>query len=189
VNADDYYGKSAFQVMAQYLSAPKASGPLPEYCVVGYPVLQTLSEHGSVTRAICELDGEGYLTALTERAGMERSGATGKYLDETGATRMLTGGEVVSMNMMGFPPAVFAQLEREFLAFLESQQRNPSNIECVLPVVMGKLIKNKAARMRVLPTTDAWFGVTHADDKTGVTKLIAEMVARGEYPSPIWPKR
>jgi len=91
--------------------------------------------------------------------------------------------------MIGFPPAVFAQLEREFLAFLESQQRNPSNIECVLPVVMGKLIKNKAARMRVLPTTDAWFGVTHADDKTGVTKLIAEMVARGEYPSPIWPKR
>jgi hypothetical protein len=189
VNADDYYGKSAFRVMAAHLSAPGVPGPRPEYSVVGYPVLQTLSEHGGVTRALCELDGEGYLTALTERAGMERSGATGRYLDESGATRVLKGDEVVSMNMMGFSPAVFAQLERELLAFLESQRRSPSNAECVLPVVMGKLIKNGAARMRVLPITDAWFGVTHAEDKAGVTRRIAEMVARGDYPSPIWIKR
>ena len=186
VNADDYYGKNAFRIIARKLTRAATSGPLPEYCVVGYPVLQTLSEHGSVTRAICELDGEGFLSALTERTGMERSGNTGKFLDENAGVRVLKGDEVVSMNMMGFTPAVFAQLERHLRTFLEAQKRTPDNSECVLPVVVGRLIEEKAARVRVLPTTDAWFGVTHAKDKLGATKLIAEMVERGEYPSPIW---
>jgi hypothetical protein len=188
VNADDYYGKSAFLAVVQYLAKTAASGPVPEYCVAGYPVLQTLSPHGPVTRAICELDKDGYLTALTERTGMERWDATGRFVDETGTVHVLKGDEVVSMNMMGFSPAVFAQLERHFVTFLEAQRRNPDDAECVLPVVVGKLVKEKAARMRALPTFDAWFGVTHVKDKPEAIKTLGDMVARGDYPSPIWGK-
>jgi hypothetical protein len=186
VNADDYYGKSAFAAVIEFLARPAVSGRLPEYCLVGYPVLQTLSEHGPVTRAICEVDGEGYLTALTERRGVERWESTGRFVEESGAVRVLKGDEVVSMNMMGFVPAVFAQLERHLATFLETQKRAANNAECVLPVVIGELLKEKAARMRVLPTSDTWFGVTHAEDKPGAIKMIRDMVARGDYPSPIW---
>jgi hypothetical protein len=186
VNADDYYGKRAFAVVAEHLLRPASQGTLPEYCIVGYPVLQTLSEHGSVTRAICQLDAQGFLTGLTERRGMERWGDTGRYLDETGTLRVLAGSEVVSMNMMGFTPSIFPQLERHLAAFFAGQARAPDNSECLLPTVVGELVRAKAARMRVLPTTDAWFGVTHAQDKPAATRLIRAMVERGDYPSPIW---
>jgi hypothetical protein len=186
VNADDFYGQHAFRVMAQSLRQSSISGSLPEYYVVGYPVLSTLSDHGGVSRAICELDDEGFLLSLTERCGLVRAGTTGKYVDQAGAERILRGDEVVSMNMMGFTPTVFGQLERQLAVFLEQAHPREGEPELVLPEVIGKLIAQKAARMRVLPTPDAWFGVTYAQDKPAVTHLLAEMVKRGDYPSPIW---
>lgn len=185
VNADDYYGKNAFRSVFQFLTRP-AAGPTPEYCIVGYPVLQTLSEHGGVTRAICELDAEGYLKALTERSGLERWGETGRYPDETGNMCVLRGDEVVSMNMMGFMPAVFGQLERHLTAFLERQRTTADTSECIIPTTLGALLVEKAARVRVLPTTDQWFGVTHQKDKPGACSTLRAMVERGEYPSPVW---
>jgi hypothetical protein len=187
VNADDYYGKHAFRVMAQNLRKPPIAGSLPEYYVVGYPVRGTLSDHGGVARAICEIDDQGFLVSLTERCGLKRAGGTCKYVDETGTERMLRGDEVVSMNMMGFTPTVFEQFERHLATFLEA--RGPTRDgepEFMLPEVVGQLIAEKTARMRVLPTPDAWFGVTYAQDKPAVTQLLAEMVQRGDYPSPIW---
>jgi hypothetical protein len=185
VNADDYYGKGAFKAVAQHLVRPGAER-LPEYCVVGYPVLQTLSEHGAVARAICEIDEEGFLRALVERTRVERSGGTGRYVDEAGNVCILKGDEVVSMNMLGFSPSVFDQLERHLTRFLEVQNRTPGNSECLIPVAVNEILKEKAARMRVLPTADAWFGVTHAKDKPAAIETIREMVKRGEYRSPIW---
>jgi hypothetical protein len=187
VNADDYYGKNAFRVMAQHLQKFPMAGSLPEYCVVGYPVRETLSDHGGVARAICEIDDQGFLVSLTERFGLKRAGERCQYVDEAGDVRILRGDEVVSMNMMGFAPTVFAQLERHLAAFLEG--RGPSRDgepEFLLPEVVGKLIAEKTAQMRVLPTTDTWFGVTYAQDKPAVTKRLAEMVKQGDYPSPIW---
>jgi len=186
INADDYYGKLAFRLVARHLGRPPAPGGLPEYCIVGYPVLQTLSAHGGVARAICEVDEEGLLTGLTERPGMERRGDTGTYVDETGSVRVLRGNEVVSMNMMGFVPSIFDQLERHLRAFFEVQRRAPDNSECLLPAVLGQIAREKTAKVRVLASPDRWFGVTHAQDKPGAAKLIAEMVERGDYPSPLW---
>ena len=186
VNADDYYGKHAFRAVAEHLVHAASAGHLPEYCVVGYPVLQTLSEHGGVTRAICEIDAEGLLTALTERRGIQKWQATGKYVDETGSTHVLLGSEVASMNMFGFTPAIFDQLERHLAVFLEVQRQTPDDAECVLPVVVDKLVAEGAARVRVLPTTGSWFGVTHAQDKPGALENIRKMVERGGYPSPLW---
>ena len=185
VNADDYYGKDAFQAVARHLLGV-ADAPVPEYCLVGYPVLATLSEHGAVARAICNLDEEGYLRGLLERTRVEKTGATGRYLDDADHVRTLTGDEVVSMNMLGFSPAVFAQLERHLTEFFEGQRRAPDNSECLIPVVVDRILKESAARMRVLRTTGTWFGVTHQSDKPDVMARIREMVARGDYPSPIW---
>jgi hypothetical protein len=113
-------------------------------------------------------------------------GDTGKYVDEAGSVRVLNGDEVVSMNMLGFSPAVFDQLERHLIRFLNVQKRTQDNSECLIPVVLGEILAEKAAKVRVLPTSDAWFGVTHAKDRPAAIETIRAMVARGEYPSPIW---
>jgi hypothetical protein len=186
LNADDYYGKHAFGLVARHLMQNTQDATLAGYCIVGYPILQTLSAHGGVARALCEVDQDGWLTGLRERTGIERSGDTGRYLDDTGRTCVLDGTEVVSMNMMGFFPAVFAQIEEHLRRFLERQSQTPDQSECLIPVVVDQLVRERRARVRVLPTTDAWFGVTHAADRTGTVASIAEMVRRGDYPSPIW---
>ena len=185
INADDYYGRNSFKTVAEHLMRPRV-GRLPEYCAVGYPILQTLSEHGTVARAICEVDEKGFLKGMVERTRVERSGDNVRYVDEAGAARFLKGDEVVSMNMLGFYPSVFDQLERHLTRFLEAQKHSVDNSECLIPVAVNEILKEKAARVRVLPTSDAWFGVTHAKDKPGAIEIIRELVKRGEYPSPIW---
>jgi hypothetical protein len=186
INADDYYGKASYKTAAEFLARPLLSGSLPEYCVVGYPVLQTLSQHGAVARAICDVDEQGFLKVLVERTSVERVGPTGRYLDENGAAQVLKGDEVVSMNMLGFSPALFQQLDRHLERFLQTRGRAEDKAECLIPVVLGDLLKEKAARVRVLPTSATWFGVTHAMDKPGVIETLRAMVERGDYPSPIW---
>jgi hypothetical protein len=186
INADDYYGKRAFRAVAEHLRRPAAAQAVPEYCLVGYPVLATLSEHGAVARALCDIDENGFLRGLVERTRIERHGATGRYVDEAGNAHALEGNEVVSMNMLGFSPPVFAQLEQHLVRFLDGQQRAPDDSECLIPVVVDQILKEKAARMRVLRTTDTWFGVTHLSDKPKAMARIREMVERGDYPSPIW---
>jgi hypothetical protein len=191
VNADDFYGRSAYETVARHLRRPSPAAAAPEYCIVGYPILQTLSDHGGVVRAICEMDADGCLVRLAERTGILRKGATGTFVDENGASRTLTGSEVVSMNMMGFSPALFPQLERHLAAFLAAHRAGQAGAECILPVVVGKLVEEKSARVRVLaipPSGATWFGVTHPDDKPGVTRALQDMVACGTYPSPLWPR-
>ena len=186
INADDHYGKRSFKVVAEQLSRAPSTGSAADYCMVGYPILQTLSEHAAVTRAICQVDEAGLLQTLLECSKVERAGGGARYVDDSGKTHLLDGDEVVSMNFWGFRPSVFDQLERHLTRFLELQGGAPGASECLIPVVVGELIKERAATVRVLPTSDVWFGVTHPEDKPTVTKTIQEMVTRGEYPSPIW---
>jgi len=185
LNADDYYGKSAFVSAAQFLAQPTPPESSPCYCVVGYPVLQTLSEHGPVARGICELDDQGYLRTLVERKRVEKVGDTGRFLDEQGGAIALRGDEAVSMNMMGFTPAVFPQLERHFARFLEQHVRTADS-ELVIPTVVDQIVREGSARMRVLTSRDSWFGVTYAKDKPEAVESIRRMIDRKEYPSPIW---
>jgi hypothetical protein len=186
LNADDYYGKSALSLVAQFLREPVQSASLPEYCVVGYPVLQTLSEHGAVARAVCDVDGSDLLRSLIERKQIERVGNTGRCWDDAGNPVVLRGDEVVSMNMFGFTPAVFEQLERHLSAFFVAQAQAPDNSESVIPVVVNALLREGAAKVRLVRSADRWFGVTHAEDKATTEREIAEMVKRGDYPSPVW---
>ncbi len=183
INADDYYGKNSFKAAAQHLMQ---AGCLPEYCVVGYPIMQTLSEYGAVARAICAVDEEGFLKALVERLRVERAGDSARYVDEAGNAHVLKGDEVVSMNMLGFSPVVFDQLERHLTRFLAVPNRTRDNSEIPIPVALNEILKEGTAKVRVLPTSDAWFGVTHAKDKPSAMETIRDMVKRGQYPSPIW---
>jgi hypothetical protein len=189
INGDDYYGKNAYRVVAHHLGRLDLAAATPEYCMVGYPVLQTLSEHGTVARAICQVDGQGLLQALVEHLNLEKCGNAGRYVDESGTERILAGDEVVSMNMWGFTPAVFDQLEQRLTRFLADAKQSTGTPECIVAVSIGELVKEGAARVRVLPTTDTWFGVTHANDKPGVMQTLRAMVAAGDYPSPIWNTR
>jgi hypothetical protein len=185
INADDHYGKSGFAAVAGHLARAFAAGRPTDYCMVGYPILQTLSKHAPVTRAVCKVDGDGFLDTLVERAKVERAGGRARYLDDVGEPHLLDGDEMVSMNFWGFTPAVFDQLARRLTRFVE-RQGGQTGAECLIPVVVGELVEEKAATVRVLPTADPWFGVTHPEDKPSVAKAIREMVARGDYPSPVW---
>jgi hypothetical protein len=187
INADDYYGKKPFLAVAEHLAKPMPGSATPAYCMVGYPVRETLSAHAAVSRAICQVDSAGFLEVLVERMKVERAGAGARYVDEAGVVRSLNGDEVASMNFWGFTPAVFEGLEQHLSRFLASNGAASSNPECLIPVVVGDLIREKAAKVRVLSTSDRWFGVTHPQDKPGVVQTIREMVERGDYPSPIWP--
>ena len=187
INADDYYGKTSFKAVAEYLLRAPSSERAADYCMVGYPVLQTLSEHAAVTRAICKVDETGFLETLVECSKVERVGDGARYLDGAGEAHLLDGDAVVSMNFWGFTPSVFEHLERHLTRFLQQLQAGaPGASECLIPTAVDELLKAEMAKVRVLPTSDAWFGVTHPEDKPTVTKTIGELVTRGEYPSPIW---
>jgi hypothetical protein len=186
INADDYYGKQSFQVVAAHLARAEAVAAVPEHCMVGYPILDTLSEHAAVARGVCEVDGAGFLRGIAERLKIERTGDGARYLDETGAPHVLRGDEVVSMNFWGFAPSVFREIERRLVRFFEGQGSAPGNAEALIPVVVGDIVASGAAKVRVLPTADRWFGVTHPQDKPGVIETLGQMVARGDYPSPLW---
>jgi hypothetical protein len=185
INADDYYGKKSFKAVAEYLLRAPSAGRAADYCMVGYPVLQTLSAYAAVTRAICKVGDGGFLETLVECAKVEPAGDRARYMDGVGETHLLEGDAVVSMNFWGFTPSVFDHLERHLTRFLGLEGAVPGTSECLIPVVVDELLKEKAATVRVLPTSDVWFGVTHPEDKPTVTKTLHEMVARGDYPSPL----
>jgi len=186
INADDYYGRNSFKLVAQHLMRPAATMRIPEYCMVGFRILQTLSEHGAVARALCEMDDQGFLKAVVERTGVEKSNNTAKFIDETGCLRILTGDVTVSMNLWGFPPSVFEQLARHFTKFLKMHNRARETAEFFIPLAVDGILKERSAKVRVLPTPDTWFGVTYQEDRPRVVAKISEMVERGDYPSPLW---
>ncbi len=186
INADDYYGKTTFRLVARHLTRPPVGGRVPEYCMAGFRVDQTLSEHGAVARGMCEVDGQGFLKSVAERTGVEQSDGNIKFMDETGCIHLLKGDETVSMNVWGFQPLVFEQLGRHLSKFLKAHNRTRDTSEFYIPAAVDLILKEKAARVRVLPTPDHWFGVTYQDDRPRVAAALREMAERGEYPRPLW---
>lgn len=186
LNADDYYGKTTYALVARHLTRPAANDRVPEYCMAGFRLGQTLSDHGAVARGLCEVDEKGYLLGVTERTGVEKSEGLAKFVDESGCIRILKGDETVSMNFWGFQPGVFDQIGRHFARFLKAHNRTRDTSEFYIPVAVDQILREKAARVRVLPTPDPWFGVTYQEDKPRVVKALREMTERGEYPSPLW---
>jgi UTP-glucose-1-phosphate uridylyltransferase len=175
INADDFYGHESFQVMGGFLR-----GGNTDYSMVGYTLRNTLSEHGSVSRGVCECDSGDYLRAIAELPKVEKHGR-GARADG----RVLTGDEPVSMNFWGFTPQVFAQLRERFFEFMRRHGQELKS-ECYIPTTVNELVEAGVARVKVLRTSSSWFGVTYQEDKPRITAGIRGLIARCEYPEKLW---
>ena len=181
INADDFYGANSFRLLAEHLRGGSA-----DYAMVGFVLRNTLSKFGSVARGKCEVSAAGYLESVTEITGIEPDGEGAKFTDASGQTHRLTGDETVSMNLWGFTPAIFPQLQDEWIAFLEQNGRDVKS-EFYIPSVVNALIRTERARLKVLRTPDSWFGVTYREDRPRVIEGIRRLIARGDYPEKLWP--
>ena len=183
INADDFYGRESYKVLADYLS--KLDNTRNQYCMIGYRVGNTLSESGTVARGICETDAEGNLTGVVERTQVMRIDGEVKYKDENDQWISIPDNTPVSMNMWGFTPDYFEYSEKYFVEFLKKNIQNPK-AEFFIPLVVNELIVNNTAKVKVLDTPSKWFGVTYAEDRPGVVAKLQQLVDDGVYPSPLW---
>jgi UTP-glucose-1-phosphate uridylyltransferase len=186
VNADDFYGRTAFSALAGHLRNAADSGGTYDYAMVGYVLENTLSEHGHVARGVCEAGRDGCLIDIRERQ-MVRAFPDGvKFAGDGGAWVGLSAGSFVSMNVWGFTPSIFGELETRFPAFLRDRAADILKAEFLIPEVVGSLVREGKARVRVLPTAEKWFGVTYPGDRPRVQAAIREIIARGLYPENLW---
>lgn len=186
INADDYYGTQSFQLMANYLT--NVANDAHEYCLLGYRLENTLSEHGHVSRGVCQIDAAGYLQQVTERTRIYRTDDGGIVYEEDGNTVPLTGQETVSMNLMGFAPSAFTYFEKYFVDFVRKRGQELKS-EFYLPFVMNEVIQQQIARVKVITTPDRWFGVTYQADKAVAQQRFRELVEQGVYPERLWEER
>lgn len=183
INADDFYGRHSYEALGNFLTGVNVASS--NYCMVGFTLRNTLSEHGQVARGVCEVDQSGLLKRVVERTNIEKTDSGARFTDASGVQCGLTGNEVVSMNMWGLTPSLFGQLEREFALFLKSNSANPK-AEFFLPTVVDGLINSGMATSKVLSTPEFWFGVTYPQDKAVVVEGIRALVAKGVYPEKLW---
>ena len=188
VNADDYYGPEGFKKIYDYLESHPDQPGCYEFAMVGYLLGNTVTENGHVARGICEEDSENYLTRVTERTRIEKDGADARFTEDDGATwTQLSRNSIVSMNLWGFTESFLKEAEARFPAFLDKAlAENPLKGEYFLPSVVTQLLEEKKARVKVLRSTDKWYGVTYREDKPVVVNAIAEMTANGLYPDKLW---
>ncbi len=186
INADDYYGREAFQVIYDYLVTYEDDSKY-RFAMVGYQVENTLTDHGSVARGVCETDRDGMLTAITERTRIERRGTDIVFAEDNGETVKIPEGTLVSMNLWGFSKGILKELELRFPAFLNRTLReNPMKGEFFIPTVVGGLIEERRASVQVLHSHDKWFGVTYKEDKETVVRAVRELKEKGLYPERLW---
>jgi hypothetical protein len=184
VNGDDFYGRAAYEALAAHLGAPLGDA-IPTHAVVGFPLAATLSEAGSVNRALLEVTSDGWLSRIEEVVGIEAAGHDGRVRVEGSETRLIPGNALVSMNMWGFAPDILATLAEAFVVFLE-HQAGDERAEFLLPTHVQELVQRGRARVRVLPGEGPWCGITHREDRERVAGALRDYVERGEYPRPLW---
>lgn len=184
INADDYYGREGFKIIADYLASLEANSK-NQYCMVGYRVGNTLSESGTVARGICETDADDNLTGVVERTQVMRIDGVVKYKDENDDWVSIDDNTPVSMNMWGFTPDYFQYSNEYFVDFLKD---NTDNIkaEFFIPLLVNHLTVNGTVSVKVLDTPSKWFGVTYAEDRPEVVERLQKLVDNGEYPTPLW---
>lgn len=175
INADDFYGAHSFRVLAEHLQSST------DFAMVGFTLRNTLSEFGSVARGVCKTNRDGFLETVTELTKIEREGAGAKAPGPDGKALALTGDETVSMNMWGFTTELFDCLRKLFVKFLEQHGKEEKS-EFYIPSVVNEAIRVKCARVKVLRTPDAWFGVTYREDRPLVVDGIRKLIAHGDYP-------
>jgi NDP-sugar pyrophosphorylase family protein len=182
INADDFYGRDAFKKAFDFLTTECDPNT---YSIIGYELLKTLSENGTVNRGVCQVDGKGNLTSIAERLNIRiQNGSI--VCDDKMEPRELPIDSQVSMNFWCFNPSVFSFSERLFHEFVSKNIHNPK-AEFFIPIVADKFIQDEIGKIRVIPTSAQWFGVTYKEDAPGVQESINALVNSGEYPPKLWP--
>ncbi len=183
INADDFYGKEAFEVLAKFLT--QVDGQKNRYCMAGYRIENTLSEHGSVNRGVCQTDLDGNLTDVVERCNIERKEDGQIQFEENGEIHTIAEGTPVSMNMWGFTPEYFDYSEESFKQFLAEHGQEMKS-EFFIPTLVNDLIVAGTATCEVLDTTAKWFGVTYAEDRPMVVARIQALIDAEVYPKKLF---
>ncbi len=188
VNADDYYGPEGFKTIYDYLASHEDSENCYEFCMVGYDLGNTVTQHGHVARGVCVDDEEHFLVSVTERTHIEKDGENARFTEDGGETwEALPGDTIVSMNLWGLSKSFMPEAEARFGAFLDKALvENPLKGEYFLPSIISALIGEGKARAKVLRSADKWYGVTYQADKPVVVAAIAEKTAAGIYPDKLW---
>ena len=185
INADDYYGKSAYKVLYNALSAAN-DGEKYDYCMVGYLMGNTVTDNGSVARGICQSEN-GLLTQIVERTRIEKYEGGIHFTEDGENWTDVTADTIVSMNMWGFTPSFLEELEARFPSFLDTLAvKNPEKAEYFLPLAVEDLLREDKATVKVLQSPDKWYGVTYAADKPMVVAALKEKTAEGLYPDGLW---
>lgn len=183
INADDFYGPTAFSAMYDYLAGNEDAA---QYAMVGYRVRNTVTENGSVARGVCEVEN-GLLTSVTERTKIFKKGSDAQYTEDGETFVDLPGDTIVSMNFWGFTPRMLQELDARFGAFLDQALvSNPLKGEYFLPSVVNDQLKANTASVRVLPCEETWYGVTYREDLASVKQAIRQMKDNGIYEEDLW---
>jgi dTDP-glucose pyrophosphorylase len=180
INADDFYGATSFRTLAGHLRSGAA-----DYAMVGFVLRNTLSKFGSVARGVCRVDAQGFLENVTEMTRIVKDGERARHTDTAGQVHRLSGDEIVSLNMWGFPPSLFPKLREEFAEFLRKHRDEPK-AEFYIPTAVNKLVETGQARVKILRTPDRWFGITYRPDRASVLAGLNQLIARGDYPAELW---
>ena len=185
INADDYYGKSAFREIYQFLCQHPTG---TDYCMVGYQLGKTVTDNGSVARGVCQTNENGQLVTISEQTRIEKYEGGIHYTEDDGKTWIDVPAETpVSMNMWGYTSSFLAEIQARFPAFLENAiATNPLKSEFYLPVLVEELLREGKASVQVLRTADKWYGVTYAADKPQVVAALKAMADEGKYPDGLW---
>lgn len=182
INADDYYGPESYRILRDFLVNDKDPNC---YCIVGYKLGNTLSDHGTVNRGVCNADNTGILKNIVEVLKIEKTPGGAKAANPEGGELNFTGNEIVSMNLFGFKPSFFNYLRNDFREFISKSGLDPKS-ELLIPATLDKNIKNKNITVKVLMSNEHWFGVTYREDKPFVVESIREKIREGIYPESIY---
>lgn len=184
INADDFYGRRAFQAAADFLMGGHLEN---QHAMVGYRIENTLTENGYVSRGVCEADADGMLSKITERIHIEPREGGAVYIEEGEAEVFIPAGSLVSMNMWAFRHGILDEMKARFVDFLNTRAvENPLKAEYYLPSVPDALIREGKAQVRLLETAEKWYGVTYHEDLAAVQAAMSEMRANGVYPEKLW---
>ncbi len=182
INADDYYGVESFKILKDFLVNDREPN---RYCIVGYKLGNTLSDHGHVNRGVCKAGADGYLSHIAEVRQIEKTADGAKAPGPDGTTVSFTGNEIVSMNLWGFKPTCYSFLGKEFRSFLDTHGMDPKS-ELDIPTSIDKFVKSGEVSIKILMSNERWFGVTYREDKPFVVESIRKMIRNGTYPARIY---
>jgi len=182
INADDFYGQEAFSQLAAFFKSNPGNHSPASFAMVGYQLRNTLSNHGSVSRGVCDVGEDGCLEDVVEHTKIESTADGISQAEPDGQITRFSGNEIVSLNFWGLTPAVFPMLESEFRTFLHDHPADLKS-ECYIPTSIGNMVEQKLAKVHVLKTNSTWFGVTYREDKPRVQASILELCRAGVYPN------